>query len=407
MPQLQRKTRSLEPIWATLDLTSPGAWQNLHPVLAQARERHPLARDSSGEGWSVLRYAELDGLLRDPRVESQGPEMLARQGLDGGPFHEFVGRMLFTQNGPDHARLRALVGRAFTPSTAARMRPRVREIAHELIDRVQGLGAMDVVRDFAHHLPVRVISEMIGVPEGDYTRFAQWTSDLGLGFSLVLTPDRRRTVDAAVEQLHAYVSDLVEERRRRPGSDLVSALIQAEEAGDRLSHEELIAMVMNLLFGGHDTTKSLLQIATYTLLSHPQELERVRRDSALLPSAVEEVLRYEPVVTGVIRVVCEPFEMAGVKLDLGEPLVLSLISANRDPRRFPQPDRFDVGRRDNRHFGFGFGLHFCVGAALARVEGQEALGVLVERLPGLCLAERPRWVPFTAIRRLESLRVTF
>jgi hypothetical protein len=133
----------------------------------------------------------------------------------------------------------------------------------------------------------------------------------------------------------------------------------------------------------------------------------VRRESALLPSAVEEVLRYEPVVTGVIRVVREPFEMAGVKLERGEPLVLSLISANRDRRRFPKPDRFDVGRRDNRHFGFGFGLHFCVGAALARVEGQEGLAVLLERLPRLRLAERPRWVPFSAIRRLESLRVTF
>ncbi len=401
------KARRQEAGWATLDLTSPEAWQDLHSVLAQARERHALARDGNGEGWSVLRYAELDALLRDPRLASQRPEMFARQGLDGGPFHDFVGRMLFTQNGFDHARLRALVGRAFTPSTAARMRPRVREIAHELIDRVQGLGSMDLVRDFAHHLPVRVISEMIGVPEGDYTRFAQWTSDLGLGFSLVLTPDRRRTVDAAVEQLRSYVSELVDQRRHAPGRDLVSALIQAEEAGDRLSHQELIAMVMNLLFGGHDTSKSLLQIAAYTLLRHRQELERVRRDAALLPSAVEEVLRYEPVLTGVVRVVHEPFELAGVKLALGESLFLSLISANRDPRRFPQADRFDVGRRDNRHFGFGFGLHSCVGAALARVEGQEALGVLIERLPGLRLAERPRWVPFTAIRRLESLRVTF
>ena len=219
MAHLALKTGGREPAWATLDLTSPETWQDLHPTFARARERHALARGCSGEGWTVLRYAELDALLRDPRIESQGPEMFAAQGLEDGPFRRFLGRMLFTQNGPDHARLRALVGRAFTPSTAARMRPRVREIAHELIDRIQGLGQMDVVRDFAHQLPVRVISAMIGVPEGDYTRFARWTSDLGLGFSLLLSPDRLRTVDTAVEQLHGYVSELVEERRHRPGSD--------------------------------------------------------------------------------------------------------------------------------------------------------------------------------------------
>jgi cytochrome P450 len=394
--------------WATLDLTGPEAWQDLHPLYAAARERHALARSAGGDGWVVLRYAEVESVLRDPRIDSQGVELLEAQGIRGGPFHHFLQRMLFTINGPTHARLRELVGRAFTPRTAARMRPRIREISHELIDGVEGRGEMDVVEDFAHHLPVRVISEMIGVPESDYPRFVRWTSDVGLGFSPLITPEIRKKVDEAVAGLYDYVSGLVEERRPRPGDDLVSALIQAEEQGDRLSHEELLAMVVNLLFGGHDTTKSLLGIGAFTLLSHPGQAERLRREPGLAAPAVEEILRFEPVVTGLIRKAREPLDLAGVRIEAGAQLLPSLLSANRDPRQFADPDRFDIGRAENRHFAFGFGLHFCLGASLARAEAGEALPILLERLPRLELATpRPRWTPFMGIRRFESLPVRF
>jgi len=393
--------------WASLDFADPELWQDLHTPLGRAREQHPLARSALREGWTVLRYAELEALLRDERVGSRGAEMFDEAGLTTGPFRRFVGQMLFTQNGTTHARLRGLVGRAFTPRTASRMRPRIREITHELVDGVEGRGHMEFVEDVAHHLPVRIISEMIGVPAGDYPRFARWTSDLGLGFTSLFDPELVRRVDGAVAGLNAYVSELVEERRRLPGDDLVSELIAAEEAGDRLDHDELVAMIVNLLFGGHDTTKSLLQIAIYTLMSHPDQLARLRAEPGLVPSAVEEVLRYEPVVTGVVRVVREPLEIAGVRMAPGETLFCSIPAANRDPRRFPDPDRFDPARADDRHFGFGFGLHFCLGAALARAEVQEALPVLWERLPRLALAEQPRWRPYTAIRRLESLRLSF
>jgi cytochrome P450 len=394
--------------WATLDLSDAEAWQDLHPLYAAARERHPLARSAGGDGWVVLRYAEVESVLRDPRIDSQGVEMLEAQDIRTGPFHHFLQRMLFTINGPTHKRLRELVGRAFTPRTAARMRPRIREISHELIDAVEGRGEMDVVEDFAHHLPVRVISEMIGVPESDYPRFARWTSDVGLGFSPLITPEIRKKVDEAVAGLYDYVSRLVEERRPRPGDDLVSALIQAEEQGDRLSHDELLAMVVNLLFGGHDTTKSLLGIGAFTLLSHPRQSERLRREPGLAAPAVEEVLRFEPVVPSLIRKAREPLELAGVRIEAGTQLLPSLLSANRDPRQFAEADRFDIGRSENRHFGFGFGLHFCLGASLARAEAGEALPILLERLPRLELATpRPRWLPYMGIRRFESLPVRF
>jgi cytochrome P450 len=392
---------------ATLDWVEPETWQDLHRHLGAAREQHPLARSRADGGWAVLRYADVDRLLRDERVESAGAEMFDDSGLDDGPFRRFVSGMLFTQNGEKHARLRSLVGRAFTPRSTSHLRPRIREIAHELVDAVEPRGDLEFVEEFAHHLPVRVISEMLGVPANDYPRFARWTSDLGLGFTQVFTPELVRTVDEAVSGLTAYVNDLVAGRRRQARDDLVSELVAAEEEGDRLSPEELTTMIVNLLFGGHDTTKSLLQIAVYTLLRHPEAWARLRDDPSGISDAVEEVLRFEPVVMGIARVARERLEVGGVAIEPGEELLLSLVSANRDPRRFPDADRFDPWRADQRHFGFGFGLHFCVGAALARAEAQEALAVLLERLPNLALDEAPRWRPYTAIRRFESLRVRF
>jgi cytochrome P450 len=388
-------------------LSGPEAWQDLPSLIGAARERHPLARSGEGGGWVVLRYADVESVLRDPRIESQGAEILESQGIVDGPFHRFFKLMLFTTNGPAHTRLRGLVGRAFTPRTAAHMRPRIREITHELVDSLEGRGSMDVVEDFAHHLPVRVVSEMIGVPESDYPRFARWTSDVGLGFSPFITPQVRKTVDEAVAGLYDYVAALIEDRRAGPGDDLLSALIQAEEQGDRLSQEELLAMVVNLLFGGHDTTKSLLSIGAHCLLSYPQEAERLRREPELASPAVEEILRFEPVVLALARVVREPMELAGISLEPGEAVIPSLIGANRDPRHFPEPDRFDITRSENRHFGFGFGQHFCIGASLARAEAEEALPILFQRLPRLEPVGSARWTPYTAIRRFEALPVSF
>lgn len=391
-----------------IDLARPEIWQDLHTPFGRARESAPVLRHPQTGGVIVLRYAEVEAVLRDPRFASVGPELIEEQGIREGPLHRWWQRILFGTNPPIHTRLRALVGRAFTPRSVERMRPRVRQIAHELIDRVEARNEMEVVADFAHHLPVRIIAEMLAVPEGDYERFAGWTSDLGLAFSAHITPEVRELTERAVSSLYAYVAELIEARREEPGPDLVSALIAAEEEGDRLSHEELLAMVVNLLFAGHDTTKSLISIGVKTLLEHPDELKRLRVDPGLAVTGVDELLRFESPVLALARRALEPIELAGEKLDAGEFVTVSLIAANRDPRHFEDPERFDIGRTENRHFGFGFGLHYCLGAPLARAEAEEALPVLLERCPKLALSGGPpRWVPYAAIRRLEALPVSF
>jgi cytochrome P450 len=218
----------------------------------------------------------------------------------------------------------------------------------------------------------------------------------------------RTRVEAALLALYAYTEELLALRRARPGADLLSALIAAEEAGDRLAPHELRALTVNLLLAGHDTTRSLISIGAWLVLSQPGALARLRARPSLIASAVEEMLRFEPVAEGVARQTCERLEIGGVVLEPGERLFLSLLSANRDPAAFAQPDRFDVERADNRHLSFGRGLHFCLGAALARAEAQEAFAVLLERLQDLepCIS-RPRWQPFTANRRIEALPVRF
>jgi cytochrome P450 len=392
---------------ATIDYADPAYWQDPHPVLRAAREQHPLARSSIGY-WLVLRYADVERLLRSPALCVPGSEILRAQGITRGPLAEWWPLILFNTNPPTHTRLRGLLSRAFTPRRVEALRPRIRAIAHALLDRVCTTGRADLVADFAHELPIIAICEMLAIPEGDHARFIDWSTDLSLAFSLDMPPERRERVERALLALYAYADELLAARRARPGDDLLSALIAAEEAGDRLSERELKALTVNLLLAGHDTTRSLLSIGAWVLLSHPEALARLRTHRERIPAAIEEILRLEPVAEGVARQSLEPLEVGGVRIEPGERLFLSLLSANRDARQFSDPDRFEPARGDNRHLSFGRGLHFCLGAALARAEAQEAFDVLLERLvalePGIRTA---RWQPFTANRRIESLPVRF
>lgn len=391
-----------------VDLIDPEVWQDLHTPLGGLRERTALSLDPQGAGWMVLRYAEVESVLRDPRIASLGVELLEAQGIDEGPLHRWWQRIPIGVNPPIHTRLRSLVGRAFTPRRAERARPLTRAVANELLDRVESKGEMEVVADFAHHLPIRIVSKMLAIPDGDYERFAHWTGDLGLAFSPFITPEVRAITEDAVSGLYLYVAELVERRRADPGPDLLSALIAAEQQGDRLSHEELLAMVVSLLFAGHDTTMSLLSLGVKTFLEHPKALERVRRRPALMRPAIDEILRFESPIFALAREVREPMRLGSVELAPGDRLILNLLAANRDPRQFADPDRFDPEREDNRHLSFGLGQHYCLGSALARAEVEEALNVLFARCPDLrIVGGPPRWVPYTVIRRLETLHVAF
>jgi hypothetical protein len=389
---------------ALVDVADAALWQDLHAPLRAARERHPVALGASGERL-VLRHADVESLSSDPRLVSNALPMLTRHGVTDGPLFDWWRRMMTNQNGPEHLRLRSLVSRAFTPRRIESKRPRVREIARELVGARLEAGELDLVQDFADPLPIRLMCEILGVESEAHPDFARWSTDLGHALTQVLTPEARRAGEEAATGLGAAISELIAARRARPRDDLLSALLAASAQGpERFADEDLVTLVINLLFGGHDTSRSMLSIGMALLLQHPQELARLRGDPSLAASAGEEILRFEPPIAVLAREPMRDIEVAGIVLPKGEMVLLSILSANRDERVFRDPDRFDIARDGPRSMSFGWGPHHCLGAALARVEIQEALPALLRDFD-LELLEAPRWVPFVAIRRLECVRV--
>ena len=393
----------------TIDVTDAAYWSDPHPHLRVARERYPLARLSLLDCWIVLRYADVEAAFKDPRLAQTSTEFFEAVGITEGPLWEWWRHTPIAQNPPEHTRIRGHIGKAFTPRRSDLMREMTRRIAGEIVERALESRGMDVVADFADVVPVRVISAMLGVPEGDYKQFAKWTKDLALALSPVISPEDRVVVEAALVGLYGYVTELLAERRARPREDLLSALVAVEQEGTRLSTDELNAMVVGLLFGGHDTTKSLVSIATWVLGTHADQLALLREDvRGRIEGTIEEILRWEPPITATVRRAAEPLEIGGIAIAPGELVTLSMISANRDARRFRDPDRLDILRTERTHFTFGHGIHFCIGASLARAEAQEAVPILFG-LTGRHRLEvetdRPSWVPMTAIRLMKSLPV--
>ena len=387
-----------------VDPTSAAYWEDIHGTLGPLREQWPVVRSTAGVV-EVLRYEHGEPLLRDPRMRQALQGMLANQGITAGPLYEWWQLIMNNHDVPSHTRLRSLVGRAFTPRQVERVRPRVRAIANELVDELLDERQADVQATFCHRLPLVVLCEMLGLPPEDHAVVERWTTTVALAFSAVIPTDTVKDIERSVVDFNAYAEELIERRRAAPGDDLLSALVVAEESGDRLTRDELRALIINLLFAGHDTTKSLLSIAIWLLMTHPDQLAILRDDPSLLLAAVEEIARYETPISGIPRVPSEDIVVAGVSIPAGSYLTVSVPSANRDPRRFDEPDRFDVTRTDNRHLTFGFGIHHCVGAAVARAEVQEALRVLVSRAELEPMVDEPRWIPFAAARRFESLPV--
>lgn len=386
---------------AVVDLTDPAFWSNPYPVLAEARNQHPLARGVDGS-LIALSFDAVESVLRDPRFLTT--DLLAPRGITEGPIADWWGQVMFSANPPEHTRLRRLVSRAFTPRAVESLRPRVAQITEDLLDSFRGPTA-DLVAEFAHELPIRVMAAMLGVPSGDHHRFAAWTADLGLVFSSVHTPELLDRLEAAINGLNQYVAELIADRRAQPGDDMLSGLIAAEADGDALSEAELVAMVENLLFAGHDTTRSMLMIGAALLLSHPDQRALLSNDPSLAAQAVDEILRYEAPVLGSGRDAAEPFDLFGVPVAAGETVTTMSLAANRDPAAFDDPDRFDIHRPGGKLMSFGQGIHYCLGAALARLEGQVAFPMLLARFPSMELVAEPAWVPYASIRRFELLIV--
>jgi cytochrome P450 len=391
---------------------------NPYPMYAMLRRNNPVFRipipGVEGPGqWLLLRHEDATSALRDPRFSADRRRAVVLQQNRALLPPEILGeqggfRTMLVMDPPDHTRVRGLVNKAFTPRRVASLRQHIAEIVDELLGPVAGKGGMDVIADFAAPLPAIVIAELLGVPRRDYPQFKAWSNDL---ISLAGGMDRsaslgrfRRGLDA----LLGYLREIIAARRKEPRDDLISAMIAAQEAHEALSDGELLATSNLLLLAGHETTTNLIGNGLLALLRNPGELERLRADSSLLRSAIEEMLRYDSPVQATVRIPVEEMELAGQRIAAGALVVVGIGAANRDPEVFPDPDRFDVARTENRHLSFGFGAHFCLGAPLARLEAEIAFQALLERFPELRLEKgEVTYRPNVVLRGLTALPVAF
>ena len=380
-----------------------------YPTYHRLRTEDPVHHSPLGF-WVLTRYEDVSSVLRDPRFIKEPLAALVAARF-GAEVPRGVGLSMLDRDPPDHTRLRSLVSKAFTPRVVEGLRPRIQQIVDGLITRAEAAGSIDVIEEFAYPIPVNVICEMLGVPVADHERFKGWSLDIARGLdSIWLPPDSEvpRRSAAARHAISDYFRGLIAERRAAPRGDLLSALIAAEEAGDKLSEEELLATCILLLIAGHETTVNLIGNGVLALLRHPAELSRLRETPGLIASAVEELLRYDGPVQRTARVAGADAIIGGRTIPRGDMVMPFIGAADRDPAQFPEPDRLDLSRSDNRHIAFGWGIHFCLGAPLARVEGQIAIDALVRRLPGLELVnEEPEYRQSLTLRGLKTLPVKF
>ncbi|MFE6910000.1 cytochrome P450 family protein [Streptomyces erythrochromogenes] len=395
-----------------LPYADPAFLADPFPLYRELREEGPVRRVVAAGGldaWLVTRYEDGLAALSDSRLSSDvrdasDPRLLAQ--LPGTERESMLSNML-RSDPPDHTRLRRLVSKAFTARRVAEMRPRIQAVTDRLLDAIAPAGRADLVADLALPLPVTVIGELLGVPADDRLDFQRWTDRMIMRGA---EPPDPAVVNEAWQHMRAYVTGLIRDKRAHPGDDLLSGLITARDEEQRLSEDELIAMVFLLLAAGYITTVNLIGGGIAMLLAQPDQLDLLRSEPELLGSAVEEFLRYDgPVNPGIARFAREDVEIAGTAIPRGATVLIASAIADRDPARFPDPDRLDITRQDNAHLAFGHGVHYCLGAPLARLEGQIAIGTVLRRLPGLALAVAPdeiRWRP-GGLRGPLSLPVTF
>ncbi len=423
----ERQARSAAPLADAPDVTSPAFKANPYPFYARLRAEAPVYRVKAmtsihrRDGWLVTRYDDVVSVLKDPRLVKNRrntalPGERVKEPWVPGVFKPLAQNML-DQDAPDHTRLRALVHKGFTPRLVEQLRTRIQSLTEDLLDSAERKGSVDLVADYALPLPATIIADLLGVPASDRDKFHRWSS------KIVNVTSHREVLGATfhIWQFVRYIRALIKQRRAEPRDDLITSLVQAEEAGDTLSEDELVAMIFLLLVAGHETTVNLIASGTLALIEHPDQLERLRQDPSLGKTAVGELLRFtSPVELATERFAREDLEVAGtgdpsgggpsgagaqpgagrpaVVIPRGEMVLAVLGSANHDERQFPDPETLDLSRTPNQHVAFGQGAHYCLGAPLARLEGQIAFETLLRRAPSLRLA-----VPATSLRWRRAL----
>jgi hypothetical protein len=383
---------------------------NPYPLYKRLRQKDPIHRSPAIFGWILFRHADCLELLRDLRFSADDRNFIGferQQAINvANGLADPDGKdepVMLRRDPPDHTRLRSLVNKAFTPRAVETLRARVEQIADELLIDLVKRRSFDLIADFAVPLPVTVIAEMLGVPARDQATFKRWSDHL-VGFLDPQASPGPAILRKTADEFFDYMSRIAAERRRQPADDLMTALVQAEDHGQRLSEQELHGTLALLLAAGNETTTNLIGNGMLALLQHPQQLARLREEPELIESAVEELLRWDSPVQFTMRIPTADVEFRGHDFKRGEAVVAVLGSANRDAEIFSEPDRLDIGRPENRHLSFGYGIHFCLGAQLARLEAQIAFRELLRRMPDIAMPEfKPRWRRLTFLRGLERL----
>ncbi|HEY0348306.1 MAG TPA: cytochrome P450 [Pyrinomonadaceae bacterium] len=393
-------------------LLDPEVLANPYPLYRRLRTESPVHWDPYLHAWVVTRYDDVITVLhRFSANRTPTPEQFAAMGLaELSPLAQLMTKQMLFMDAPDHTRLRSLASMAFTPARVEALRAHIREILDTLIEPLLQAGAMDVINDLAAPLPAIVTAEMLGVPISDCDQLKGWSAD----FAEVLgnfqhNPDRASRTLKCVEEMTAYFRDAIREQKSYPREGLINSFMTAEIDGDRLTEEEIIANSIVTMVGGQETTTNLIGNGVLSLIKNPDETQRLRDDLSLIPSAVEELLRYESPSQQTARICPEDTELGGKSIRKGQAVIAVMAAGNRDPERFPDPDRLDITRADNRHLAFGWASHFCFGAALARIEGQLVFEAIASRTANLALApNRPIvWRENLGLRGLTALQITF
>jgi cytochrome P450 len=404
--------RSPTPAELGYDPWDPAFIADPYPALGRLRELAPVIYDERTDQWLVSRHADVNALLRDRRlgrtylhVASHTEWGRPEHPVEEEPFWRLQDAQMIDKEPPDHTRLRRLVTMAFTPRTIERLRPRIEEIVAGIVDRAGDLGEFDLIADLIELVPVAVIAELLGIPEADRPLLRPWSGDMTLIYELNPSEEYKRRAIVASAEFEAYLRDLVRSRRAAPRADLLSELTAVVEGGDKLTEDELIATAVLLLNAGHEASVNGAANSWWALFRHPAALERLRSDPSLIPTAIEELLRFDTPAPMFERWVLEPIEVAGVPIPRGQELALQFASANRDPAVFDRPAEIVLDRSPNPYLSFGAGIHYCIGAPLAKVEFDILFRRMLEGMPRLELAEEPAWKPRFILRGLQALLV--